>query len=133
METLLAHCAEAAAGYREPPSSLWRTIDRDCDVGFSTNLKFPVHCGDYVANSYSMFFASLGGYLVSLECPSRNQQLVYVHSPFTKSWVVVGEVPIIRFGSDLNIDTVIVHSRKGELVLFFSEQVHVFKITLRGE
>ena len=61
VETLLAQCTECVAG-KEPRSSLWKTIDKECDVGFSTKFNDE----HFVAEHFAMFYASHGGYLVTL-------------------------------------------------------------------
>ena len=103
VETLLAQCTECFAG-KEPRSSLWKTIDKECDVGFSTKFS----CVNFDANDFT-FSASLGGYLV---CTPHFSHLIWAHSPYTKSWIPVGKI-----STPLGYDAVLV-SRASELVLF---------------
>ena len=117
VETLLAQCTECVAG-KEPRSSLWKTIDKECDVGFSTKFSYD----DFIANKCPIFIASLGGYLV--ECTPYYPHLFLAHSPYTKSWISVGKIC-------LWYDTVLV-SRGSELVLF-GDTNKVFKMTLHGK
>ena len=104
VETLLAQCTECVAG-KEPRSSLWKTIDKECDVEFSTKFS----CGKYIPNACS--FSSLGGYLVAMSC-AWFYSLIWAHSPYTKSWICVGKIC-----TSLWYSTVLV-SRGSELVLF---------------
>ena len=119
VETLLAQCTECVAG-KEPRSSLWKTIDKECDVGFSTKFS----CGKYIP--YDCSFSSLGGYLVAMNyvCYSN---LIWAHSPYTKSWICVG-----KNCTSLGYNTVLV-SRGSELVLFGANTNKVLKMTLHGE
>ena len=107
VETLLAQCTECVAG-KEPRSSLWKTIDKECDVGFSTKFS----CDDFLAYACS-FTASLGGYLV--ECTPHSPPLIWAHSPYTKSWICVGKICTSLFR---NNNTAVLVSRGSELVLF---------------
>lgn len=121
-ETLLAQCVEYSAG-KEPQSSLWKVIDEECDVGFPTKFSDD----DFAARSFSIFTASLGGYLVTMKCPP-SEQLIYAHSPRTKSWV-----PISKIHTWLGRGAVLV-SRSSELVIFNARDCNkVLKITLCGK
>ena len=102
--SILAQCTECVAG-KEPRSSLWKTIDKECNVGFSTKFS----CGKYIPNDCS--FSSLGGYLVAMSY-ARFPNLIWAHSPYTKSWICVGKIC-----TSLWYNTVLV-SRGSELVLF---------------
>ena len=112
VETLLAQCTECVAG-KELRSSLWKTIDKECDLGFSTKFS----CGKYIP--YDCSFSSLGGYLVTISCAC-----FWAHSPYTKSWICVGKIC-----TSLWCNTVLV-SRGSELVLFGDK---VVKMTLHGK
>ena len=92
-----------------------RPSTKKCDVGFSTKFS----CGKYIANKYT--FSSLGGYLVAMSCACFSN-MIWAHSPYTKSWIYVG-------GTSLWHNTVLV-SRGSELVLFGEDTV---KMTLHGE
>ena len=116
VETLLAQCTECVAG-KEPRSSLWKTIDKECDVGFSTKFS----CGKYIPNDCS--FSSLGGYLVAMSC-AHFANLIWAHSPYTKSWICVGKI----FTSLWYLV-----SRGSELVFFGEDTNKVLKMTLHGK
>ena len=119
VETLLAQCTECVAG-KEPRSSLWKTIDKECDVGFSTKFS----CGKYIP--YDCSFSSLGGYLVAMSSACFSN-MIWAHSPYTKSWICVGKIC-----TSLWYNTVLV-SRGSELVLFGEGTNKVFKMTLHGK
>ena len=118
VETLLAQCTERVDG-KELRSSLWKTIDNERDVGFSTKFS----CVKYIGNQCT-FSASLGGYLVAMKCtPYFN--MIWAHSPYTKSWI-----PVSKICAPLGF----LVSRASELVLFSDVGFDkVLKITLCGK
>ena len=120
-ETLLAQCTECVAG-KEPRSSLWKTIDKECDVGYSTKFNDE----HFVAENFSIFYASHGGYLVTVKC-SLSGQFIWAHSPYTKSWIPVSKI-CTRLGC-------VLVSRASDLVIFYSDvsSDKVLKITLHGK
>ena len=122
VETLLAQCTKCVAG-KEPRSSLWKTIDNECDVGFSTKFNDE----HFVAEHFAMFYASHGGYLVTVKHPLSGQ-LIWAHSPYTKSWIPVSKI-CTPFGYGA------VHvSRASDLVIFSTTcSDKVLKITLHGK
>ena len=122
VETLLAQCTECVAG-KEPRSSLWKTIDKECDVGFSTEFSYDY----FIANKCPTFSASLGGYLVAMKCTPRFYDMIWAHSPYIKSWICVGKICTL-----LGYNTVLV-SRGSELVLFGVDTNKVLKMTLHGK
>ena len=120
VETLLAQCTECVAG-KEPRSSLWKTIDEECDVEFSTKFIDK----DFVN---TIFFASHGGYLVTM-IQKWSGQLICAHSPYTKSWIPVGKIC-----TNLGVHGDILVSRASELVLFSTDcSDEVLKITSCGK
>ena len=111
VETLLAQCTECVAG-------------KECDVGFSTKFNDE----HFVGKHFAMFYASHGGYLVTVKRPLSEPNVLWAHSPYTKSWIPVGKICTpFGFGA--------VHvSRASELVVFSTAcSDKVLKITLHGK
>ena len=134
VETLLAHCAESAAG-RKPTDVLWRTIGRQHNVGF----KF---FGAFNPCALPRFFISIGGCLVTAKPPPRcaqwqkkSQQFhfrwpheIFARSHSTESWICVGEMPMsLKQVMAVSIPT------SGEVVVINSNGSKVFKVTLTGK
>lgn len=63
VETLLAHCTESAAG-NKPTGALWRTVDRNRDVGSATPFD-----NKYRQDLFFGFIASFGGCLLTVKEP----------------------------------------------------------------
>lgn len=122
IKTLLAHCNLCAAGGKSM-GILWKTIDRNRDIGFSA-------CGTtkYRLDKFARFFASLGGRLVTSKCdaPWPRAYLAFAHSPVTKSWVSVGNVP----DSFNSFSAITVALPTGELVVMSG--IKIYRSTLRG-
>ena len=154
VETLLAHCAETAAGRTPPTDVLWKTVGTQHDVGFKLFDKYYPHL-------FPRFFISIGGCLVTAKgkhppncgwqmlAPKQLSPLlhvqwcleaaamsdfpwpheVFVRSPSTKSWICVGEMPT---SLERDVLTVFI-PMSGEVVLIGSNGSKVFKVTLIGK
>lgn len=123
VETLLAQCAESAAG-KELTDGLWDYIDKDHDVGLAGS--------GYDEDQFTVLFSSLGGCLVTAKFPHwRDDQYIYAHSPLTKSWVPV--VDSIYLLDDVSRT---IPLPTGQLLLFESSyrkvRTEIFKVTLQG-
>lgn len=130
VETLRAHCSEHAAGDK-PTGVLWKTIDRDRDVGFAVHGTVK-----YRLDRFSRFYASLGGHLVTskYDTPYPRQLLLFAHSPLTQSWVSAGEIPAPLEHSACGFMATVPLPRTGELVVIGGTiPMKVFKATLKSK